>query len=59
MTDSCPHCGTNLAGEPIPESERGNYPSNVTRYTRMIQVTGWWGTTWNCPNIGCGRQIKP
>lgn len=58
-SDTCPHCGTNLVGEPIPEGDRWRFPGNVTHYTRMIQVAGWRGTTWNCPNPDCGRQIKP
>jgi hypothetical protein len=57
MTDACPHCGTNLKGEPIPESERANYPPNVTHYTLMIQVVTSWGQgRCQCPK--CHRRIS-
>lgn len=38
MRKTCPHCGVNLVGEPIPEQYRHHYAPETTHYMRQIGI---------------------
>jgi predicted RNA-binding Zn-ribbon protein involved in translation (DUF1610 family) len=49
----CPHCGTNLQGEPIPEEYRDLHYGGTTHYSRKIAWTDLALdriVKWSCPD---------
>lgn len=57
MTDICPHCGSNLRGEPIPQEYRDKgWYGDGTHYSRMIghEISGIYDGVlfWSCPDCG-------
>lgn len=55
---SCPHCGADLRGAPIPQDyiDAGYYPSGAMHYERVIgvEVRGLYDGVlfWACPDCG-------
>jgi hypothetical protein len=53
-SETCPHCGADLRGDPIPEEHRERYPSGETHYSRTIgvEIRGVYDGVlfWLCPD---------
>lgn len=59
MTDTCPGCGANLLGEPIPQEyiDKGYYGEGITHFSRLIGIydtTRDMTVAYKCPD--CGHQ---
>lgn len=54
--ERCPHCDTNLQGNPIPEESRHYYGNDKTHFSRKIgvEITGAYDGClyWACPDCG-------
>lgn len=52
--ETCPHCSSDLRGEPLPEKNREHY-GNATHFSRVIAVTHPgedYARDWRCPDCG-------